>query len=172
LAWAITVHKSQGMTLDAAHIDLSSAFVPGMGYVALSRVRSLESLTLAGLNKMALMMHPDSFDIDAGLRKKSGKDELRLAHLEEEYVAKQARVRAGKKGEAPGKISWTAKIEKMRETYPNAFKPWKELDDKVLLDLWADGKKIKEISKKIGRHDGSVRARLKKHLGEDLFTKA
>ena len=58
LAWAITIHKSQGMTLDAAEIDLGDAFEPGMGYVALSRVRSLQGLKLMNLNEMALKVHP------------------------------------------------------------------------------------------------------------------
>ena len=58
LAWAITVHKSQGMSLDAAHMDLSSAFEYGQGYVALSRVRTLKGLTLSGLNARALEVHP------------------------------------------------------------------------------------------------------------------
>lgn len=58
LAWAITIHKSQGMTLDAAEIDLGDAFEPGMGYVALSRVRSLNGLKLMNLNDMALKVHP------------------------------------------------------------------------------------------------------------------
>jgi ATP-dependent exoDNAse (exonuclease V) alpha subunit len=57
LAWAVTVHKSQGLSLDSAIIDLSQAFTPGMGYVALSRVRSLEGLYLAGMNEQALMMN-------------------------------------------------------------------------------------------------------------------
>ena len=58
LAWAITVHKSQGMSLDAAVMDLSAAFEYGQGYVALSRVRSLAGLYLSGFNERALAVHP------------------------------------------------------------------------------------------------------------------
>jgi ATP-dependent DNA helicase PIF1 len=71
LAWAITIHKSQGMSLDAAEIDLSRSFTPGMGYVALSRVRSMDGVYLSGINQMALAMHPMIFAFDADLRTSS-----------------------------------------------------------------------------------------------------
>jgi ATP-dependent DNA helicase PIF1 len=71
LAWAITIHKSQGMSLDAAEIDLGKAFTPGMGYVALSRVRSLDGLYLRAINAMALTMHPEIYELDAWLRQQS-----------------------------------------------------------------------------------------------------
>lgn len=64
LAWAITVHKSQGMSLDAAEIDLKRSFIPGMGYVALSRVRSLKGLKLLGINQMALQVNPEVAELD------------------------------------------------------------------------------------------------------------
>ncbi|MEK7530824.1 MAG: PIF1 family DEAD/DEAH box helicase [Patescibacteria group bacterium] len=68
LAWAMTVHKSQGMSLDAAHMDLSQSFEYGQGYVALSRVRTLSGLTLAGLNARALLVHPHIVEKDADFR--------------------------------------------------------------------------------------------------------
>lgn len=64
LAWAITVHKCQGMTLDAAEIDLSKTFENGQGYVALSRLKKLENLKLLGLNEQALMVDNLAFKAD------------------------------------------------------------------------------------------------------------
>lgn len=68
LAWAITIHKSQGMSLDSALIDLSRAFTYGMGYVALSRVRSIEGLYLSGINNRALQLHPEIHIFDKKIR--------------------------------------------------------------------------------------------------------
>lgn len=78
LAWAITIHKSQGMSMDAAHIDLSRAFGPGMGYVALSRVRTLAGLTLAGMNAQALRVHEEVIEQDRHFREQSLRD---AAHI-------------------------------------------------------------------------------------------
>lgn len=75
LAWAITVHKSQGMSLDCAEVDLSQAFLEGMGYVALSRVRTLAGIKLTGLNELALRVNSEIIESDAGFRTAS--DEAR-----------------------------------------------------------------------------------------------
>jgi hypothetical protein len=71
LAWAITVHKSQGMSLDAAEVDLSRSFEPGMGYVALSRVRSIEGLYIKGINNMAMVVNPQIIELDVKLKARS-----------------------------------------------------------------------------------------------------
>ena len=66
LAWAITIHKSQGMTLEAAEINLSHTFEKGQGYVALSRLKSITGLRLLGFNDQALEL--DSLAIKADRR--------------------------------------------------------------------------------------------------------
>lgn len=78
LAWAITVHKSQGMSLDAVEVDLSKSFEPGMGYVALSRVRTLDGLTILGMNETALSVHNEVLEFDAELQALSAEAESDL----------------------------------------------------------------------------------------------
>ncbi len=56
------------MTLEGAFMDLSKTFEPGMGYVALSRLKNIENLYLQGFNATALTMHPEAYKIDHYLR--------------------------------------------------------------------------------------------------------
>jgi ATP-dependent exoDNAse (exonuclease V) alpha subunit len=81
LAWAITIHKSQGMSLDNAEIDLSRAFAYGMGYVALSRVRTLSGIRLIGFSPDALKVDPKVLEFDQGLRHESEQNESMFGKL-------------------------------------------------------------------------------------------
>lgn len=167
LAWAITVHKSQGMTLDAARIDLRKAFVEGMGYVALSRVKNVNNLYLTGINQMALRVSSEAQLIDVHLRDKAAQAVTRFGHL-----LKKAEKRASEPPHPSKKTGsgWADKIEKMRETYPNAYRPWLPQQDEELKQYFQQGEDIQQLSERLGRHEGSIKMRLQKLFGEDVIS--
>ena len=108
LAWAMTVHKSQGMSLDAAHMDLSEAFEYGQGYVALSRVRTLGGLSLAGLNERALKVHPEILAKDAEFRAQSAQARGAFAKLPaQEFAAMHKNFVRVCGGKEPKKVGGT-----------------------------------------------------------------
>lgn len=89
-AWAITIHKSQGMTLDRARMDLRRTFAPGMGYVALSRVESMDGLYLDGINERAFLVSPEAVKLDGILRERSQMAERELAEHGDEAFSRTA----------------------------------------------------------------------------------
>ncbi|MCL2037601.1 PIF1 family DEAD/DEAH box helicase [Candidatus Saccharibacteria bacterium] len=176
-AYAITVHKSQGMTLDAAKINLKNVFEPGMGYVALSRVKSLDSLSILGLHSKAFFIHPEVLEKDQEFQKLCAEAKTKFADLLKNKKKREEREKKkSKKSTEPGEKSdkskaWAEKLARMRETYPNAYMPWSKADDEKLAKLFKKGAKIKELTEGFGRHPGSIRARLKKLFGEDVEIK-
>jgi ATP-dependent DNA helicase PIF1 len=180
LAWAITVHKSQGMSLDSAVIDLSQSFEYGQGYVALSRVRALSGLFLTGFNDRALEMHPKVIAKDQNFRAYSDAARKKFASLTQEYKAELEKnflkaigakeVEVGEK--KPEKIMIGSALEALRSKFPSQGKKWEKEADEELKQMFADKKPNKEIAKHFGRKPSAINARLG-HLGliEDYWSK-
>ncbi len=85
LAWAITIHKSQGLTFDKVMINASGAFAPGQTYVALSRCRTLEGIVLTSSLPSAAIISDKSVDnFNAEMRSKAV-DEAQLTAMVETY---------------------------------------------------------------------------------------
>lgn len=72
LAWATTIHKSQGMSLDVVHVDMTNDFVTdGMAYVALSRCRTLQGLTVTGLTQKSVKVNREALTFHESLARAS-----------------------------------------------------------------------------------------------------
>lgn len=168
LAWAVTVHKSQGMSLDAAEIDLRKSFEFGMGYVALSRVRRLSGLYIRGLNEQSLQVHPIVRERDHALRQESKETIAEFGALSKEDRLRKQVEFAG----APKKITKEAKrdtaslhaspIDQLRKKKPQAYKSWSDAEDEKLRREYNTRKRISELAQIFSRTEGAIRARLKK----------
>jgi len=88
LAWAITVHKSQGISLDEAVIDLSRVFEFGQGYVAISRVKRLSGVYLLGWNEIAFQVDPEVLKQDKEFRTNSDQSEKIFSSFTEQELDK------------------------------------------------------------------------------------
>jgi ATP-dependent DNA helicase PIF1 len=144
LAWAITIHKSQGMTLDAAEIDLGDAFEPGMGYVALSRVRRLDGLKLMNLNEIALKVHPKILQQDNIFKEDSNATANYLQALseEEKMVCYQKILErfAGGKTKTKNKSKKTSSVSKNK--VPTHLTTLDMLKEKLSLEMIAEQRGI------------------------------
>jgi hypothetical protein len=172
LAWAITVHKSQGMSLDAAVVDLSRAFEYGQGYVALSRVRRLDGLHLLGLNERALRVHPQAVEMDAAFQAASEAarsgvlvDAVSLARRQDAFLGSHARTPQGDAEPAKRGASAYPKayeVAALRESHAQAYAPWTEAEESDLKRRHHAGETVDTIAAQLGRKPGAIRSRLKK----------
>jgi ATP-dependent exoDNAse (exonuclease V) alpha subunit len=161
LAWAITIHKSQGMTLDAAEIDLGDAFEPGMGYVALSRVRSLTGLKLMNLNEMALKVHPKVLQHDQIFKDNSLTVLKHLHTLSEKEIKQSQKETLVKRFEG----STTKIISKERNNTRKDLIP----THITTLDLLKENLSIELIAEKRGLTAGTIMNHIEKLKGLKLI---
>jgi len=119
LAWAITIHKSQGMTLDAAEIDLSKTFETGQGYVALSRIKNIEGLRLMGLNPMALRVDPLILHVDERIKMASQKAADTIMSFSKEHLDEVFESNVSQLGGVVSKEKIEEEIQNIKEGKPS-----------------------------------------------------
>ncbi len=175
LAWAITVHKSQGMSLDEVVMDLSHVFEFGQGYVALSRVRRLSGLHLLGYNEHAFSVHPEILVKDKLFREASEEIGVNFAGMSPIELEKKHQnfivICGGKNIFDRPESNKTLKdvknrsgkfFEKIRETHPNAYRSWDKEQDEKLRELFTERISVSELAETFKRNKGAIRSRLTK----------
>ncbi len=151
LAWAITIHKSQGASMDAALVDLSRAFEYGQGYVALSRLRTLAGLYLLGWNENALAIHPTVRSVDERFRSASAEAAAVFGSLAE--TGERAKL------EENFILASGGTLEEVDADAPEAMKPTTYDETLVLIN---EGKSLEEIVKARALTFGTIISHLEK----------
>ncbi|MDD3662498.1 MAG: AAA family ATPase [Candidatus Pacebacteria bacterium] len=160
LAWAITIHKSQGMSLDNAEIDLSRTFSYGMGYVALSRVRTLSGIRLVGFKRESLIVNPEVLSFDQELKNESFQNELLFKKLKRRDYDKLEKDFILKMG---GTIEIATKNNKEDRKINNSKIP----TILITKELLKDKKSIAQIAKHRKLKEGTIISHIEQIILED-----
>lgn len=160
LAWAITIHKSQGMSLDNAEIDLSQTFSYGMGYVALSRVRTLSGIRLVGFKRESLIVDPRILLLDQELKNESFQNELLFKKLKREDHDKLERDFILKMG---GTIEAVSKDNNNDKKIANTKIP----TILITKELLKEKKTIEQIAKYRNLKEGTIISHIEQIVTED-----
>ncbi|OQB05871.1 MAG: ATP-dependent RecD-like DNA helicase [bacterium ADurb.Bin212] len=154
LAWALTVHKSQGVSLDKAVMDLSRVFEFGQGYVALSRVRSLQGLYLLGFNDMAFKVDEEVLKQDWEFLSASAQIEMFVKNLSLEKQKDMEHEFLLRCGGSVSKKDVVKIITEPKDTLQETLK------------LWEQGKDPIQIAKERSLTTTTIFGHLEKLLGQ------
>lgn len=158
LAWAITVHKSQGLTFEKAVLDIGASFAPGQVYVALSRCTSLEGMILR------TPLRPDNLRIP----------ERVVAFLEASRPADALQLLGDKKTEyvhtyLRRKFSFDSLQQRMQELYEKLEERSSKTREEAMANLQAWMLKNEEFMEIATRFNTQVEQLLVKHKGQELL---
>ncbi len=161
LAWAITVHKSQGMSLDEAVVDLSGVFEYGQGYVALSRVRTLAGLYLLGWNERAFQVHPEISTTDEKFKMSSEEAEEGFEKVPKEEIERMHR----------NFITASGGVFRDVDEGDDTKKEFKKAHTtEITHALWKEGKNINQIAQERKLKEQTIVAHIEELLEKKMIS--
>lgn len=134
LAWAITVHKSQGLTFEKAVLDINDVFMSGQAYVALSRLRSLNGLVLSKPVAIREIL-ADEHIISFAKQQESVDNEGKLTQAKLEYLWQQLNETFNWISAHKDFLKWIETWVPEKKSTRKIYKPWAEKQERLLQNI-------------------------------------